>query len=103
LILFNGSEPGSLERAEKLAGEILRLCVRQGGSITGEHGIGMEKRRYLPEMFSETDIDVMRLIRLQIDPLELSNQGKMFPGGEAPALSARGPHPLERAGVISRE
>jgi glycolate oxidase len=103
LILFKGSEPGSLERAEKLAGEILRLCIRQGGSITGEHGIGMEKRRYLPEMFSETDIGVMRDIRLQLDPLELSNRGKMFPGGEAPALSARGPHPLEQAGVISRE
>ncbi len=103
LILFNGNEPGSLERAEKLAGEILRLCVRLGGSITGEHGIGMEKRKYLPEMFSEVDIETMKAIRLQIDPLELSNRGKMFPGGEAPALSARGPHPLEKAGVISRE
>jgi glycolate oxidase len=103
LILFDGRDPGALERAEKLAGEILRMCVRFGGSITGEHGIGMEKRNFLPAMFSESDIEVMRAIRLQIDPDELSNQGKMFPTGEAPALTSYGPHPLESAGLISRE
>jgi glycolate oxidase len=103
LILFDGRDPGALERAEKLAGEILNMCVRFGGSITGEHGIGMEKRDFLPAMFSEADIEVMRAIRLQIDPHELSNQGKMFPTGEAPVLTSHGPHPLETAGVISRE
>ena len=103
LILFDGREPGTLERAEKLAGEILKMCVRFGGSITGEHGIGMEKRDYLPAMFGEADIEVMRAIRLQIDPHELSNQGKMFPTGEASMLTSHGPHPLETAGVISRE
>src|SRR5262249_31391758 len=56
LILYNGREPGALERAEALAGEILRLCIRLGGSITGEHGVGMEKRNYLPEMFNATDM-----------------------------------------------
>ncbi|MCK6624445.1 MAG: FAD-binding protein [Anaerolineae bacterium] len=103
LILYDGREPGALERAEALAGEILRLCIGLGGSITGEHGIGMEKRDYLPEMFSETDLAVMKDLRHALDPLELSNRGKMFPGGEAPALHAHGPHPLERAGRISRE
>jgi glycolate oxidase len=92
-----------LERAEALAGEILRLCIQLGGSITGEHGVGMEKREYLPEMFSETDMAVMKNIRYMIDPQELSNRGKMFPSGEAPALHLSGPHPLERAGRIFRE
>jgi glycolate oxidase len=103
LILFNGREPGALERAEALAGDILRLCLRLGGSITGEHGVGLEKRAYLAEMFNPTDLAVMHRIHRAIDPLELSNRGKMFPGGEAPALTAHGAHPLERAGIISRE
>ncbi len=103
LILFNGREPGALERAEAMAGDILRLCLRLGGSITGEHGVGLEKRAYLAEMFNPTDLAVMHRIHRAIDPRELSNRGKMFPGGEAPALMAHGAHPLERAGIISRE
>jgi glycolate oxidase len=103
LILYDGREAGALERAEEMAGEILQMCIQFGGSITGEHGVGMEKRDFLPYMFSETDIEVMKGIRRAIDPFELSNPGKMFPGGEAPALHSQGPHPLERLGVISRE
>ena len=103
LILFDGRQPGALEQAEALAGEILRMCVRLGGSITGEHGVGMEKRGYLGDMFSGTDIEAMKDLRACFDPKGLSNPGKMFPDGEARALSAHGPHPLERAGVISRE
>lgn len=103
LVLYDGKKPGELERAEALAGEILRLCIRLGGSITGEHGVGMEKRQYLGEMFAEDDLEAMRRIRRAVDPEELSNRGKMFPGGESPALRAHGAHPLEQAGVISRE
>ncbi len=102
LILYNGREPGALERAEALAGEILQLCLRLGGSITGEHGVGMEKRAYLPDMFSPDDLAVMRDIRQQIDPLEIANRGKMFPAGEAPALRRHGMHPLEAQGIASR-
>lgn len=101
LILFGDDQ--HLERAEELSGEILRLCVRLGGSITGEHGVGLEKRNYLPEMFDEGDIELMRALARAIDPRGIANPGKMFPGGEAPALSSHGPHPLEVAGVISRE
>lgn len=79
LILFDGRQEGALERAEELAGEILAMCVRFGGSITGEHGIGMEKRAFLPVMFAEQDVAVMRAIHRKIDPLGLSNRGKMFP------------------------
>ena len=103
LILYDGREEGALERAEALAGEILQTCIRLGGSITGEHGVGVEKRDFLPEMFNETDIEVMKSIRRAIDPKEISNPGKMFPGGEAPALHTHGPHPLEKAGKIFRE
>jgi glycolate oxidase len=79
LILYDGREQGALERAETLAGEITRMCVRFGGSITGEHGVGLEKRQYLPVMFSEVDMDVMQAIRRQMDPKEIANRGKMFP------------------------
>ena len=103
LILYDGRENGALENAEALAGEILTLCISLGGSITGEHGIGMEKRDYLPAMFSEEEIDIMRALRRSIDPKEIANRGKMFPGGEAPALKQQGMHPLEKQGVISRE
>ncbi|PJF48723.1 MAG: FAD-binding protein [Chloroflexi bacterium] len=103
LIMFDGREPGALQRAEGLASEIIDLCIQLGGSITGEHGVGMEKRQYMPRQFSETDMDAMWALRKAIDPLELANRGKVFPGSEAPALHQVGAHPLERAGVISRE
>jgi len=103
LILFNGSSEGELERAEELASEIVELCVQLGGSITGEHGVGMEKRHLMPDMFSDADLECMRSIRKSIDPNEISNRGKMFPGSEAPSLTTTGLHPLEKAGVISRE
>ncbi len=103
LILFDGRQPGALERAEVLAGRILRMCLEMGGSITGEHGIGVEKSAFLPEMFGAEEIEVMRRLRAAYDPLEIANPGKMFPDGTAPALQHRGPHPLERAGLLSRE
>lgn len=103
LILYNGREEGALERAEALAGEILQMCIELGGSITGEHGVGVEKRQYMSDMFNETDLAVMQEIRQALDPRELANRGKMLPGGEAPALTMHGPHPLEKQGIISRE
>jgi glycolate oxidase len=103
LILYNGREEGALERAEELAGKILRMCIALGGSITGEHGVGMEKRDYMPDMFSQVDLETMKNIRRQIDPKEISNRGKMFPEGEPPTLHLSGLHPLEKKGIISRE
>src|SRR4051812_17481320 len=78
LILFNGREPGALERAEALAGRILEMCVAMGGSITGEHGVGVEKRDFLPAMFSGDEIDCMSRVRHAFDPLGIANPGKMF-------------------------
>ena len=103
LILYNGREQGALARAELLAGRILRMCVEMGGSLTGEHGIGVEKRDYLPDMFTAAEIDFMERLRRAFDPREIANPGKMFPGGTAPALTQHGMHPLEAAGIISRE
>jgi len=103
LILFDGREPGALERAEALAGRILRMCIEMGGSITGEHGIGVEKRQFLAEMFNPDEIDCLQRLRAAFDPLGIANPGKMFPGGAAPALQQRGLHPLEKAGLLSRE
>lgn len=103
LILYNGREAGAYQKAEQLAGEIVRLCVAFGGSITGEHGIGVEKRDYLPEMFAEADIETMRRLRRVCDPKEIANRGKMFPGDGVAAPRPMGMHPLETVGVISRE
>ncbi len=103
LILYDGRLKGALEAAESLAGDILRLCLRLGGSITGEHGVGLEKRAFMPEMFGPADLAVMQRLRRALDPRELSNPGKMFPDGSPPALAAHGMHPLEKAGVITRE
>ena len=103
LIMFDGKQEGALERAEALAAKLLRLCIEMGGSITGEHGVGVEKRVFLPEMFDPPTMALMERIRLAFDPKRVANPGKMFPGTEAPSLGLSGLHPLEKAGVISRE
>ncbi len=103
LIMYDGRESGAFERAEALAGDILRMCIEMGGSITGEHGVGLEKREYLPEMFPAAEMDLMRRLRAAFDPERIANPGKMFPSGEAPALRQHGLHPLEKAGIAARE
>jgi glycolate oxidase len=102
LILYNGRVPGELERAEALAGEILHMCIELGGSITGEHGIGVEKRAYMPVMFNAVDLAVMAELRRAVDPLELANRGKMLPAADGEGGRSYAVHPLEAAGVISR-
>jgi glycolate oxidase len=100
LILYDGRDPGAHDRAEALAAEILRLCISLGGSITGEHGVGLEKRQFLREMYDEADIACMHRLRAEMDPAGIANTGKkLVVGREA---FSHGLHPLERAGVISR-
>ena len=101
LILYDGRVAGAHDRAEVLAAEIIRLCIGLGGSITGEHGVGLEKRQFLREMYGEADIDCMRRLRLAMDPTELANRGKKLSDAAAGGMS-HGLHPLERAGIISR-
>jgi glycolate oxidase len=78
LILYDGREAGALERAEAIASDILRLCIRLGGSITGEHGVGLEKRAYLKEMYGPEDMAFMQRLRTAVDGRALANRGKML-------------------------
>jgi glycolate oxidase len=79
LILYDANKPGELERAEEFGADILRLCVKVGGVLTGEHGVGVEKRDLMPEMFSEVDLDHQMRVKCAFDPRHLLNPGKVFP------------------------
>jgi glycolate dehydrogenase FAD-linked subunit len=102
LVLFDSGVPGAAERAEEVSGAILDLCISHGGSITGEHGVGADKVRHMPRMFTESDLDTMQLVRCAFDPHGISNPGKVFPTprlcGEVPGRR-RGAHPLQEAGL----
>jgi len=104
LVLYDGAVPGEEARAEAVAGEILRVCLRYGGSVTGEHGVGRDKACYLGEQFSADDLATMQFVRTAFDPAGIFNPDKMFPTprlcGDLPGRYA--PHPLERSGDIAR-
>jgi glycolate oxidase len=101
LVLYDAARPGETERAADLAAAIVALCVEQGGSITGEHGVGLDKRDSMPKMFTDDDLATMLLLRAAFDPAGLCNPGKIFPTprlcGEAPG-PRRGVHPLVASG-----
>ena len=79
LILYDANNPGELERAEQFGSDILKLCVEVGGVLTGEHGVGVEKRDLMGEMFNEQDLDQQQRVKCAFDPDGLLNPGKMFP------------------------
>jgi glycolate oxidase len=79
LILYDANRPGELEKAEDFGAEILRLCVEVGGVLTGEHGVGVEKRDLMPEMFSPSDLDHQQRLKCAFDGKGLLNPGKVFP------------------------
>lgn len=79
LILYDASKQGDIERAEKLGADILRLCVEVGGVLTGEHGVGVEKRDLMGEMFDETDLAQQQRVKCAFDPQHRLNPGKVFP------------------------
>jgi glycolate oxidase len=79
LILFDANRPGELETAERLGADILRLCVEVGGVLSGEHGVGIEKRDLMPAMFSPADLDQQERFKCAFDPEGLLNPGKVFP------------------------
>ena len=92
LVLFDDLEPGGRARRPRtLSGAILDLCIEHGGSITGEHGVGVDKSRYMPKMFSADDLDTMQLLRCAFDPAGLCNPGKIFPTPAAVRRGARVP------------
>jgi glycolate oxidase len=104
LICYDEGVPGQAAIAEEVAGEILTYCVEAGGSITGEHGVGVDKRDYMPRMFSDADLDAMQRVRDAFDPLRICNPGKVLPTprlcGEVPGPYRQ--HPAEAAGLAER-
>jgi len=102
LVLYDDASVAETEAAEVLSGAILDTCIEYGGSITGEHGVGVDKSRYMPKMFSVDDLDTMQLVRCAFDPASLCNPGKVFPTprlcGEVPG-PRRGPHPAAASGA----
>jgi glycolate oxidase len=104
LVCYDSAREGEPERAEELAGLIVKACVDAGGSITGEHGVGVDKKAYMPSMFSEADLDTFQRLRCAFDPAGLANPGKVMPTprlcGEVPGPYRE--HPLERDGVATR-
>src|SRR5215218_2667562 len=79
LILYDANKPGELERTEEFGAEILKLCVEVGGVLTGEHGVGVEKRDLMPAMFSEADLNQQQRLKCAFDDNGLLNPGKVFP------------------------
>jgi glycolate oxidase len=104
LVCYDGREEGEAARAEECAGLIVKACVEAGGSITGEHGVGVDKKRYMPEMFSDGDLAAFQRLRCAFDPEQRANPGKVMPTprlcGEVPGPYRR--HPLEQAGLAER-
>jgi glycolate oxidase len=104
LVCYDAGREGEPQRAEELAGLIVKACVDAGGSITGEHGVGVDKKAYMPSMFSEADLEAFQRLRCAFDPHGLANPGKVMPTprlcGEVPGPYRE--HPLERAGVATR-
>jgi glycolate oxidase len=104
LVCYDSGVEGEAARAEELAGLIIKACVDAGGSITGEHGVGIDKKAYMPSMFSEPDLEAFQRLRCAFDPHGLANPGKVMPTprlcGEVPGPYRE--HPLERAGVAER-
>jgi glycolate oxidase len=79
LVLYDARIEGQEALAEELGGEILRICIRSGGSITGEHGVGADKAPYMSELFREEDLDTMAKVRCAFDAENRFNPGKVFP------------------------
>ena len=104
LVCYDATRAGETGRAAELARSILQVCVDAGGSITGEHGVGLDKKDAMPLMFADADLDAFQRLRCAFDPAGLANPGKVMPTprlcGEVPGPYRR--HPLEEAGTAER-
>jgi len=104
LVLYDARLPGEEHRAEIVGGDILKICIAHGGSITGEHGVGVDKAKYMGQLFSDDDLETMNYVRCTFDPERSFNPGKVFP---TPRLCGDVPgryhaHPTELAGSAGR-
>ena len=80
LVAFDPRQPGIIEKVRAASSDILHKCVELGGTITGEHGVGLEKQDFMPWLFSEADLRPMRTLKSVFDPTGQLNPGKIFPG-----------------------
>jgi glycolate oxidase len=104
LVCYDADSEGDAQRAEELSGKIIDACLAAGGSITGEHGVGLDKKKHMPKMFSEADLDAFQRLRCSFDPAGLANPDKVMPTprlcGDIPGPYRQ--HPLEAAGLAVR-
>jgi len=104
LVLYDGRIPGDEAKAEHVGGEILKICIKYGGSITGEHGVGFDKAAYMGDLFSEDDLATMNLVRCAFDCDGILNPNKVFPTprlcGDRPGVYHA--HAAEVAGTAGR-
>ena len=104
LVLYDARVPGEEHRAEVVASEILQICIRYGGSITGEHGVGVDKAAYMGRLFGEADLETMNYVRCAFDPERRFNPGKVFPTprlcGDVPGVYHA--HATEASGAAGR-
>ncbi len=98
-VLFDADDPAQQAAALEVSHEILRMCIRMGGTISGEHGVGIEKRPMMRELFAPDDLAVMERVRHAFDPEGLLNPGKILPGDGEPATAK----PAQLGGMRVRE
>jgi glycolate oxidase len=103
-ILYDPRHPGEVERVLSAGAEIMKACVDVGGSISGEHGIGIEKQNFMPWIFSDADLKAMAAVKAAFNPSGRCNPGKIFPTAKScvPGEIAYRPHPLEERGLAQR-
>jgi glycolate oxidase len=102
-ILYDPRKPGEEERVVQAGAEIMKLCAEVGGSISGEHGIGLEKADFMPFVFSAADLECMQRLKQAFNPASLCNPGKIFPTRKSCGeVSAYRPHPIEEKGLAQR-
>jgi glycolate oxidase len=103
-ILYDPRRPGEVERVLAAGAEIMKACVGVGGSISGEHGIGIEKQNFMPWIFSEADLRAMAAVKEAFNPSGRCNPGKIFPTAKScvPGEIAYRPHPIEERGLAQR-
>ena len=110
LILYDDRIEGQLHTAEAMGAEVMQRCIALGGSITGEHGVGLEKRDFMPLMYSPDDLEAMAKLKRAWNPQGLLNPGKIFPtskscvevGAAGPRDIGYKPHRIEREGLAQR-
>jgi glycolate oxidase len=104
-ILYDPRRPGEEERVVAAGAQIMRVCAEVGGSISGEHGIGLEKADFMPFIFTPADLELMGRLKAAFNPDNLCNPGKIFPThktcGEAGPVAYR-PHDIEEKGLAQR-